>query len=385
MRVIRFLADDNHIYLGEPAQGESAIVLQEPDHEPGAEDIAQTMVQLRDRHALVADDDEIMRKLITAVLNIAGCRCTVCADGAEAMQAIERESFDFVVTDILMPHHNGYEIYSAARARQNGLPILFITGFGYDPNHTLVKMARVGHETVLYKPFTPEELRREISKAVLESMRLKERFLRTNQHRTVQRLLTPLQPGHFVWIDANTDQLSWQSLTPKAIYGPEEPVYEAEHPQSASLFFQGGLAAIVRHQMKEVDEDHVLSHLYGFTLAGLGYFSDPSEQSTPEFISLGPELITPEHFESRRSFTITSRINILPPDPLTIPDVVKFVSKLIAQLSQDTIIEPMTAIVLGPSRLCRSHTSHPVTLEQAGYVSVQAPVIGSLINPIEMK
>jgi len=292
MRVIRFLADDNHIYLGEPIQNETAIVLLEPDHEPHLEDIAQVMAQLRDRRALVADDDEIMRKLVSAVLNTVGCQCTVCADGAEAMQASEQGSFDFVVTDILMPHHNGYEIFSAARARHKCLPILFITGFGYDPNHTLVKMAREGHETVLYKPFTPDELRREISKAVLEGKRIKERFLRTTQHRSVQRLLTPLQPEHFVWVDANSDQLSWRSFTPNPVYGPEEAIHQASHQAGASLLFQGGLVVIVRHQIKEVDEAHVLSHLFGFTLAGLGQLSG-SAQSTPEFVSLGPALNTP--------------------------------------------------------------------------------------------
>ena len=62
--------------------------------------------------ALVADDDENMRELMSTVLTSVGCACTVCADGAAAMLALEREPVDLIVSDIVMPHHNGYELFT---------------------------------------------------------------------------------------------------------------------------------------------------------------------------------------------------------------------------------------------------------------------------------
>ena len=58
-----------------------------------------------------------------------------------------------------MPNHDGYEVFAAAKRRRGNLPVVLITGFGYDPNHTIVRACNQGCEEVLYKPFTPQQLK----------------------------------------------------------------------------------------------------------------------------------------------------------------------------------------------------------------------------------
>jgi DNA-binding NtrC family response regulator len=71
-----------------------------------------------------------------------------------------------VVSDIKMPHRNGYEIFAAARRQQTELPVILMTGFGYDPNHSIVRASQEGLSGVLFKPFKVEQLLEEIRKAL---------------------------------------------------------------------------------------------------------------------------------------------------------------------------------------------------------------------------
>jgi DNA-binding NtrC family response regulator len=66
-----------------------------------------------------------------------------------------------------MPHRNGYEIFAAARRRDATVPVILMTGFGYDPNHCVVRASQEGLAAVLFKPFQAERLVDEVRKALL--------------------------------------------------------------------------------------------------------------------------------------------------------------------------------------------------------------------------
>ena len=93
---------------------------------------------LSDKRVLVADDDERVRTGVAQVLERLGCQVTLAQDGYQAQQALDRQDFDLVVSDIRMPYRNGYEIYAAAQRARPGMPVVLMTGFGYDPNHSIV-------------------------------------------------------------------------------------------------------------------------------------------------------------------------------------------------------------------------------------------------------
>ncbi|GJM19782.1 MAG: hypothetical protein DHS20C14_19950 [Phycisphaeraceae bacterium] len=120
--------------------------------------------ELTGRRVLVADDHPKIRKIIGEVLTHRGCAVTVCACGQEAIDAIiavgesGAEPFELVVSDIQMPDRNGYEVFSTVRKHTPGTRVLLMTGFGYDPHHSIVRASQEGLQGVLFKPFEIELL-----------------------------------------------------------------------------------------------------------------------------------------------------------------------------------------------------------------------------------
>ena len=89
------------------------------------------------------------------------------ADGAEALAHLAGQPrYDLVISDIRMPHKNGYEVFAAAQKIGHNPPVILMTGFGYDPDHCIVQASKQGLAAVLSKPFKVEKLMQEIFKAL---------------------------------------------------------------------------------------------------------------------------------------------------------------------------------------------------------------------------
>ena len=78
---------------------------------------------------LLAEDDDSLRNFLARALERAGYEVTTCADGDEALAALDGADWDLLLTDIVMPGADGIEVARRAAARQDGLRIMFITGF----------------------------------------------------------------------------------------------------------------------------------------------------------------------------------------------------------------------------------------------------------------
>ena len=65
---------------------------------------------------LVVDDNPDKLELIEAALSLAGYQVTTASDGVEALAAIESYQPDLVITDVMMPRMNGYELAQRIRA-----------------------------------------------------------------------------------------------------------------------------------------------------------------------------------------------------------------------------------------------------------------------------
>jgi two-component system, sensor histidine kinase SagS len=57
-----------------------------------------------------------------------------------------------------MPDMDGYELFSRTKEMNSELPIIMMTGFGYDPNHVVVKSRMKGLKDVIFKPFDTQKL-----------------------------------------------------------------------------------------------------------------------------------------------------------------------------------------------------------------------------------
>ncbi len=91
---------------------------------------------------------------------------TIACCGSEAISCLEQNAFDLVVSDIKMPDKTGYDVFAAARIRSETLPVILMTGFGYDPNHSIVRASQEGLSAVLFKPFKVDQLLSEVRKAI---------------------------------------------------------------------------------------------------------------------------------------------------------------------------------------------------------------------------
>ncbi len=118
------------------------------------------------KRILIADDESLIRDTVRDVLVSYGCAVSVADDGNQALILLSTQPFDLVLTDIRMPGKDGYAVFAAAKDADPTTPVILMTGFGYDPNHSIVRARREGLAAVLFKPFKVDQLLGEIRTAL---------------------------------------------------------------------------------------------------------------------------------------------------------------------------------------------------------------------------
>jgi DNA-binding response OmpR family regulator len=147
--------------LRDVAAGPKAVLGSKPSEPPKEKD-----PMIDGRRILIADDELNIRTTVGDVLRKYGAVCTLCKDGYEAVCMLEQNEYDLIISDIKMPYRNGYEIFAAARRRQEEVPVILMTGFGYDPHHSIVRASQEGLASVMFKPFKIEQLLDAVRKAL---------------------------------------------------------------------------------------------------------------------------------------------------------------------------------------------------------------------------
>lgn len=105
---------------------------------------------------LVAEDDKALCDLVCAMLRSNGFEAVACADGAEALRAAEDQSFDLIVSDVMMPRMDGFELARAIRETDKHVPILFMTAL--DDKPAKQRGFTVGADDYVVKPFDADIL-----------------------------------------------------------------------------------------------------------------------------------------------------------------------------------------------------------------------------------
>ncbi len=105
---------------------------------------------------LIVDDEAEFRDMLRSMLANAGYRTGVAADGKEALEVLDRESFDVILLDIWMPRMNGLEMLTELRARWL-LPKVIVMSGDNQPE-TLLSAVREQAYQYIMKPFPPAEL-----------------------------------------------------------------------------------------------------------------------------------------------------------------------------------------------------------------------------------
>lgn len=121
---------------------------------------------LEGKRVLIADDEDVIRDTVRDVLLGYGCEVATAGDGEAAIELLGQHTFDLVLSDIRMPKKSGYEVFAATKQANAATPVILTTGFGYDPNHSIVRARKEGLAAVLFKPFKVDQLLDEIRMAL---------------------------------------------------------------------------------------------------------------------------------------------------------------------------------------------------------------------------
>ncbi len=109
---------------------------------------------------LVVDDDPGIRETLKEVLEGWACVVVTAGDGREALERIDSQEVDLVLSDVVMPEMDGHELFLAVRERRPELPVLMMTAFHYDKDHIIKRSRLEGLPGVIFKkPVDPVRLR----------------------------------------------------------------------------------------------------------------------------------------------------------------------------------------------------------------------------------
>ncbi len=110
-------------------------------------------------NVLIVDDNISVTDLLTAEFeDYPEFKIISKNTGFDAFCEVMQGDIDILISDIAMPDMDGYQLYSRAIEYDPDLPIIMMTGFGYDPNHTIIKSKELGLKDVIFKPFDIEKL-----------------------------------------------------------------------------------------------------------------------------------------------------------------------------------------------------------------------------------
>jgi len=118
-----------------------------------------------DSRILIADDEPDMREIFSAWFRNLGCTVTEAADGREALDALARDHFDAIVTDVRMPRLDGVQLVRQLHRSGRCIPIIiFVSGH---VGLSLPDAFDLGVEAVLSKPCEKKELINAVHRSLL--------------------------------------------------------------------------------------------------------------------------------------------------------------------------------------------------------------------------
>jgi len=105
---------------------------------------------------LLAEDDKNLGTVLKAYLDAKNYKSTLCVNGQEALEEFNKESYDFLILDVMMPILDGFSVAREIRSTNADIPILFLTAKSLQED--IMEGFNVGADDYITKPFHMEEL-----------------------------------------------------------------------------------------------------------------------------------------------------------------------------------------------------------------------------------
>lgn len=133
--------------------------IEAPQEESPTGTAATEAHHLAGKTVLVVDDDPDVSRSVREILEDEGCRVVESRSGTEALSALERGHVDLVLSDVVMPDMDGYQLFQTLQTSRPDLPIVLMTAYYYDKDHVLKRSAANGLKDVVFKkPIKPARL-----------------------------------------------------------------------------------------------------------------------------------------------------------------------------------------------------------------------------------
>ena len=112
----------------------------------------------RTRKILLVDDEAGFAELLRDLLSMDGYEVVVASDGVEGLQKLESYTPDIIISDVVMPRMNGFDMFRKIKSSPQtaSIPFLFISGF-QDPR-VLDEARKIGVFGILQKPIDVEQI-----------------------------------------------------------------------------------------------------------------------------------------------------------------------------------------------------------------------------------
>ena len=118
------------------------------------------------KRILVIEDNQLLLKMINFILNKNGYNVTTAETGKEAIQALEQGQFDLIITDLMLPYANGFEIIDRIKLNKEQRPIPVIIISAVINEDTITAGFECGADDYIKKPFTPGELLSRVNRSI---------------------------------------------------------------------------------------------------------------------------------------------------------------------------------------------------------------------------
>ncbi len=119
---------------------------------------------------LLVEDEENLQEALKLNLEMEGYSITSAYDGAEALQAVDKEYFNMIILDVMLPELDGIAVLETIRLKDPDIPVLILSARNSSADRVLG--LKKGADDYLTKPFNLEELLLRVSKLIRKSERL---------------------------------------------------------------------------------------------------------------------------------------------------------------------------------------------------------------------
>jgi putative nucleotidyltransferase with HDIG domain len=113
---------------------------------------------------LVVDDEEAIREVISTLLDAQGLQCTTASNGKLGLEAFRKDTFDLVLSDIVMPEMDGLKLLGELRLDDPDVPVIMVTAM-HDISIAL-EAIRAGAYDYILKPFEKDQLYLSVRRAL---------------------------------------------------------------------------------------------------------------------------------------------------------------------------------------------------------------------------